>query len=82
MHDTTDQNLNIDTKVDQPHATVMKTGTDTVDPDHDHIIKDTTAKVTITPTEVIPGHTTGTTDDITRVIHDAILQYLYTPFLL
>ena len=29
------------------------------------IIEDTTAKVTMTPTEAVPGHTIGTTDDIT-----------------
>ena len=31
----------------------MKTGTNAVDPDHNHIIKDTAAKVTITSTEAI-----------------------------
>ena len=54
----------------------MKTGTDTVDPDHNHIIKDTTAKVAITPTEAIPGHSIGTTDDITRVIHNTHTEVL------
>ena len=47
----------------------MKTGTNAVDPDHNHIIKDITAKVTITPTEAALGHTTGTTGDITGVVH-------------
>ena len=50
------------------------TGRDAVDPDHDHIIKDTTAKVIITPTEAILGHSVGTTDKITGVIHDAYTQ--------
>ena len=48
----------------------MKTGTDAVGLDHNPIITDTTAKVTMTPTEAIPGHTTGITDDITGVVHD------------
>ena len=52
----------------------MKTGTNAVDPDHNHIIKETTPKVTITPTEAILGHTTGTADGITGVIHDAHTQ--------
>ena len=60
----------------------MKTGTNAVDPDHNHIIKNTTAKVTITPTEAILDHTIGTADDITRVIHNTHTQTLYTPFLL
>ena len=47
----------------------MKTGTDTVDPDHNLIIEDTTAKVAITPTEAILGHIIGTTGDITGVVH-------------
>ena len=52
----------------------MKTGTNTVDPDHHHIIKDTTAKVTIIPTETILGHTIGTVDDSTGVICNAHTQ--------
>ena len=47
----------------------MKTGTNAVDPDHNHIIEDTTAKVAITPTGAILGHATGTTGDITGVVH-------------
>ena len=54
----------------------MKTGTNAVDPDHNHIIKDTTAKITITPTEAILGHTIGTSDNITGVILDAHTQTL------
>ena len=54
----------------------MKTGTNTVDPDHNHIIEDTAAKVTITPTKAILGHTIGTGDDITGGIHDAHTQTL------
>ena len=37
---------------------------------------DTTAKVTMIPTEAIPGHTTGTTDDIIGVVHNAHIQVL------
>ena len=47
----------------------MKTGTNAIDPDHNHIIEDATAKVTITPTGAILGHTIGTTGDITGVVH-------------
>ena len=69
LHVTTDHHLNIDTSIDPPHTTITKTDTNTVDPDHNHIIKDTTAKVTIIPTEAILGHAIGTADDITGVIH-------------
>ena len=49
----------------------MKTGTDTAGLDLNPILADITAKVIMTPTEAIPGHTTGITDDITGVVHDA-----------
>ena len=71
-----DHSLNIDTSIDPPYAPVTKTHTNAVDPDHNHIIEDTAAKVTITPTEAILGHTIGTPDDITGVIHDAHTQTL------
>ena len=54
----------------------MKTGTEGVGLDHNHIIRDTTAKVTVIPTEAIPGHSTGATDDIIGVDHDAHIQVL------
>ena len=54
----------------------MKTGTDAVDPDHNPVISDITAKIAMTPTEAIPGPTTGTTDNITGVVHDAHTQVL------
>ena len=81
LHITMDQNLKIATTIDQPHTTVMKTGTDAVGLDHNPIIADTTAKVTMTPTEAVPGHTTGTTDDITGVVHNAHTQVLIHIFL-
>ena len=46
----------------------MMTGTNPVDIDYNHITEDTTAKVTITPTEAILGHTIGTTGDIRGVV--------------
>ena len=54
----------------------MKTGTDVVSLDLNPILTDITAKVAITPTEAIPGHTTGIIDDITGVVHDAHTQAL------
>ena len=54
----------------------MKTGRDAVGLDHSPIIADTTPKVTMIPTEAILGHTTGTTDDIMGVVHDAHIQVL------
>ena len=54
----------------------MKTGTDRVGLDPNPIIADTTAKVTLTHTETIPDHITGTTEDITGVVHDAHTQIL------
>ena len=54
----------------------MKIGTNAVDQDHNHITEATTAKVAITPTEAVLGHTIGTADDITGVIHNAHTQTL------
>ena len=59
----------------------MKTGTNAVDQDHNNIIKDTTAKDAIIPTEAILGCTIGTADDITEVIHDIHTQILIFPIL-
>ena len=61
---------------DQPHATIMKTDTDAISLDLNPILTDITAKVIMTPTEAIPGHTTGITDDITGVVHNAHIQPL------
>ena len=61
----TDQNLKIAT-IDQPHATVMKRGTEARGLDHNPTLTDTTAKVTMTLTEPVLGHITGTTEDITE----------------
>ena len=76
QHSNKDQNLKIATTIDQPQATATKTGTDAVGLDYNLIIADTTAKVVMIPTEAIPGHTTGTTDDIMRVAHDVHIQVL------
>ena len=54
----------------------MKTGTNAVSLGHNPIIADTTAKVTMVPTEAILGHTTGTTGNIIGVVHDAHIQVL------
>ena len=54
----------------------MKTGTDTVSQDHNPIFTDIAANVIMLPTEAIPGHTTGITDDITGVVHDTHTQIL------
>ena len=72
----TDHTLEIDSTIDQPYATVMKKGTDEVGLDLSPIIIDTTAKVTMIPKQAIPGHTTGTTDDVIGVVHDAHIQVL------
>ena len=55
----------------------MKTGTDTVSLDLNPNLTDITAKIIMTPTEGIPGHTIGITDNITEVVHDAH-TYLFT----
>ena len=52
----------------------MKTGTDAVGLDHNPIIADTAAKVAMTLTKAVQGQITGTTEDITGVIHDAHTQ--------
>ena len=52
----------------------MKGGTDAVDLDHNPILTDITAEATITPTEDIPGHTTGTADTITGILPSAHTQ--------
>ena len=61
---------------DQPHTTITKTGTDAVGLDHNPILADTTAKIDMTLTEAIPGHITGTTGDITGVLHNGHTQTL------
>ena len=59
----------------------METGTNAADRDHNHIIKDTTAKVTIIPTKAVLGHTIGTADIITGIIHDTHTQMLISTIL-
>ena len=54
----------------------MKTSTDAVGPGHNLIIKDITAKTTMTSTEAILGPTIGTTNDNTGGIYDAHTQVL------
>ena len=54
----------------------MKTGTDAVSLDLNPMLANITAKVAITPTEAIPGHTTGIIDNITGVVHNAHTQPL------
>ena len=54
----------------------MKTGTDAASLDLNPNLADITAKVIMTPTETIPGHTTEITDNITEVVHDAHTQPL------
>ena len=49
----------------------MMTGIDAVGLDLNTILTDITAKVIMTPTEAVPGHTTWIPDDITGVVHDA-----------
>ena len=71
MHNTIDQNLAIAAAPDQPHATIMTTGIDAVSLDLNPNLTDITAKVIMTSTEAVPGHTTDITDDITEVVHDA-----------
>ena len=54
----------------------MKKGTDAASLGFNPILTDITAKVIMTPTEVVLGHTTGITDDITGVVHDTHTQTL------
>ena len=51
-------------------------GLDAVGLDHSPIPTDTTAEVAMTPTEAVPGHITGITDDITGVLHNSHTQVL------
>ena len=71
-----DQNIIVDTTSDQPCITIMKTGTDVVSLGLNTILTDITARAIMTPTEAIHSHTTGITDDITGVVHDAHTQPL------
>ena len=59
----------------------MMTGIDVVGLNHDPTIADTTVPVDMIPSGAIQGHTTGTTEDITGVVHNAQTKYLYTSFL-
>ena len=56
LHIIADHNPGTDITTDQAHATIPQIGTDAVDPDPNHIIKGTGAKVTITPKEYTLGH--------------------------
>ena len=76
LHITTGQNVMVATTLDQPHITITKTGTEAVGLNHNFILADITAKVTMTPTEAIIGHTTGITDAITGLVHNAHTQTL------
>ena len=47
---------------------MMKADTDTVGLDNNPILAGTIAEATMTPTEIIPGHATGTVDTITGIL--------------
>ena len=49
----------------------MKADTDAVGPDHNLILTDSIVEANMTPTETVPGHTTGTVDITTEVIPGA-----------
>ena len=49
----------------------MKADTAAVGPDHNLILTHTIAEANMTPTETIPGHTTGRVDIITEVLPSA-----------
>ena len=62
----------------QPHATILQIGKEEVDLDHSHAIEGTVATAAITPSELILGHTTETTGDLTEVVHtDSIPTLLH-----
>ena len=54
----------------------MMADTDAVGLDHNPILTDTAAKVTMTPTEAIPSYVIGTTKDFTGVVHADHIQVL------
>ena len=55
------------------------TDTDGVGLDHNPILTDTAATVTMIPTEAAPGHITGTPGDITGVFHNVYtLECIHT----
>ena len=63
----------------QPHTTVLQIGTEAADLDHNHTTEDTTAKVTINPSEHVLGYTRETTGDISGVVHaDSIQTLIHT----
>ena len=49
----------------------MKTGIDAAGLGHNPILTDIIAEAALTPTQAIPGHTTGTADTSTEAPHDA-----------
>ena len=80
LHIAIDHNPCIDITTAQPHTTVLQIGTEEVSLDYNHTIGGTAAKVTISPSEHILGHTTETTGDLTEVVQtDSILTLLHTP---
>ena len=78
LHVITDHNPGIDIITAQPHTTISQIGTEAVDLNHNHATNDTTAKVTITPSEHALGHTTETTGDLTVVHADSIQTLIHT----
>ena len=66
----------MDTPIGQFHATIKMTDTDVVGLGHNPILTDTTATVTMIPTEDAAGHIIGTADNITGVLHNTHTQML------
>ena len=60
---------------------ITMTDTDMVGPDHNPILINTSATVTMIPTEAAPGHTIGIADNITGILHDAHTQMLISTIL-
>ena len=79
LHISIEHNPGIDISTAQSHATVLQIGIEEVDLDHNHTLEGTTTKVAITPSEHVLGHTTETTGDLKKVVHDdSILTLLHT----
>ena len=52
----------------------MRAGTDAVGLSHSPILTDTITEAAMTPTQAVPGHTTGTAHAITEALHDVHTQ--------
>ena len=74
-----DHNPSMDITTAQLHTTIPQIGIEAIDLNPNDTTEDITAKVTISPSEHVIGHTTETMEDMTGVVHvDSTHTLLHT----